>query len=154
MGLISTPPMPASFKRRNSRTSSVESTLSPFHHQRTKGRYSEAGCWNSAYSCSGDKASSCFGPHWQKMRAKPRKSKVFFIQIMGFSPFDGTKLQIFQKKFHFRLRVNPILIVLIMSRQQKTRLLCIRMRNLCITKSLSPCLLALVLLAFLQTEIN
>ena len=37
MGLISTPPMPASCNSRNSRTISALSTLSPFHHHLTKG---------------------------------------------------------------------------------------------------------------------
>src|SRR5665647_79313 len=37
IGLISTPPIPASFNKCNSLTSSLASTLSPFHHHRTKG---------------------------------------------------------------------------------------------------------------------
>src|SRR5882757_8673874 len=49
IGLISTPPMPASFIRRSSRANSVFSTLSPFHHQRTKGRWMAAGSLKSRY---------------------------------------------------------------------------------------------------------
>ena len=38
IGLISTPPIPASFMMRSSRTSSFSLTRSPFHHHLTKGR--------------------------------------------------------------------------------------------------------------------
>ena len=49
-GLISTPPIPASLSRCSSRIISLGSTLSPFHHQRTKGLYSEVGFWNKLYN--------------------------------------------------------------------------------------------------------
>ena len=49
-GLISTPPIPASLSRCSSRIISLGSTLSPFHHHRTKGLYSEVGFWNNPYN--------------------------------------------------------------------------------------------------------
>ena len=47
-GLISTPPMPASFRRCNSLMSSSASTLFPFHHHLTKGWYPDEGFRNSS----------------------------------------------------------------------------------------------------------
>src|ERR1039458_5299384 len=43
MGLTSTPPMPAVWRRPSSRTISFSVSLSPFHHQRTNGRAAAGG---------------------------------------------------------------------------------------------------------------
>src|SRR5580658_1429976 len=54
IGLISTPPKPASLSRRSSRANSAFSILSPFHHQRAKGRLAITGSLNNAYNLSSE----------------------------------------------------------------------------------------------------